>query len=341
MRNRRKRINFLKKLLIAIFFMAILLPTILCIILFYKVHSLQKTVELLLSTKASVEQEYTAVTQENAGESVEEEAKTLIEAEVHAEAGSLAETGSLTESDSPAGAEASLEAESLEEEPLMGADSLGGSTAENIEVKRKIYLTFDDGPSENTDEILDILKEYDVKATFFLVKKEEASLDEAYRRIAEEGHSVGLHSSSHVYSQVYDSMESFIIDFTDIQSFVYNKTGVMSYLYRFPGGSSNHVSHVDMGECIAYLKERNVTYFDWNVSMDDAEVLPHTTQQLVDNVMKDIDKSDTIVVLMHDASKRVQTVEALPIIIEKIQAMEDTVLLPITDTTQLVQHREQ
>ena len=117
---------------------------------------------------------------------------------------------------------------------------------------KKVYLTFDDGPSSNTDQILDILKDYDVKATFFVVGKTDERSVKAYQRIVEEGHTLAMHSYSHKYDEIYESKEAFARDLNSLQEYLYETTGVWPRIYRFPGGSSNTVSKVDMQELIEY-----------------------------------------------------------------------------------------
>lgn len=203
--------------------------------------------------------------------------------------------------------------------------------------RQKVYLTFDDGPSSNTAKILDILKEKGVKATFFVVGKEDEESKAMYRRIIEEGHTLGMHSYTHKYSVIYDSLESFQEDFERIRSYLTEITGVEPTIMRFPGGSSNKVSNLDMREFIRYINDQGITYYDWNVVSGDATSQVYTPEELVENVMKDVVKYDTSIVLMHDASTKGSTVEALDDIIDQLQAM-DMELLPIDENTRPIQH---
>lgn len=203
---------------------------------------------------------------------------------------------------------------------------------------RKVYLTFDDGPSSNTGRILDILAEYDVKATFFVVGKEDEKYKALYNRIVEEGHTLGMHSYSHKYDEIYQSVDSYAQDLSRLQEFLYDTTGVWCRYCRFPGGSSNTVSSVDMNELIAYLDEQDITYFDWNVASGDASSSYISADAILYNCMQQIPKFNECIVLMHDASNKNTTVQALPTLIEKIQAMEDTIIVPITEDTELIQH---
>ena len=203
---------------------------------------------------------------------------------------------------------------------------------------KKVYLTFDDGPSSNTDQILDILKDYDVKATFFVVGNTDERSVKAYQRIVEEGHTLAMHSYSHKYDEIYESKEAFARDLNSLQEYLYETTGVWPRIYRFPGGSSNTVSKVDMQELIEYLTDIGITYFDWNVASGDAVSRTLPAETIVNNCLSGIEKQKESVILMHDASNKGTTIEALPQIIEAIQEQGDAELLPNTDETEPVQH---
>ncbi len=226
------------------------------------------------------------------------------------------------------------------DQDTMALMNYGSSAEENLAEAGdtlKVYLTFDDGPSGNSDRILDILDDYNVKATFFVVGKEDEESKRIYKRIVDEGHTLGMHSYTHKYSYIYSSMDNFKSDFEKLQNLLYDVTGVDCDLYRFPGGSSNQVSNTDMGEYIKFLNEENVRYLDWNVASGDATSAPITVDDLVENVMNDVVKYKTSVVLMHDADSKDATVEALPTLIEKLQA-EGALILPVSDDTEMIQH---
>lgn len=201
---------------------------------------------------------------------------------------------------------------------------------------RRVYLTFDDGPSANTDRILDILAQYGVKATFFVVGKE--GYTDQYRRIVEDGHTLAMHSYSHKYNEIYQSVESYRDDLSRLQEFLYDTTGVWCRYCRFPGGSSNQVSKVDMHDLIAYLDGQDISYFDWNVSSGDASSDYVSPDNIVRNSTSQLQKFQEAIILMHDASEKKSTVEALPELIETIQAMEDTKIVPINDDTEPIHH---
>ncbi len=203
---------------------------------------------------------------------------------------------------------------------------------------RKVYLTFDDGPSDNTGRILDILADCDVKATFFVVGKEEKKYQSLYKRIVEEGHTLAMHSYSHRYNEIYQSLESYSADLSRLQEFLYDTTGVWCRYVRFPGGSSNTVSRVDMRELIAYLDDQDMSYFDWNISSGDAASGYISPDTIIRNCTAKLQDYDEAIILLHDASEKDSTVEALPELIETIRAMDDTKILPITEDTERIHH---
>lgn len=229
-------------------------------------------------------------------------------------------------------------------EGMAGTDREEGEEpddAESVEDNiRRVYLTFDDGPSIYTEQILDILDEYGVKATFFVVGTQAESYPDRYREIVERGHTIGMHSYSHVYSDVYKSKESFIKDYQKIRDYITETTGVTPTIYRFPGGSSNTVSKTDMDELCSYLTGEGVTYFDWNISSGDATRYPLSPERIAYNCLSTVGNFKNAVILLHDTGTKYTTVQALPAIIEGLQRMEDTQILPITDATETVQHRK-
>ncbi len=209
---------------------------------------------------------------------------------------------------------------------------------ETEDARKEVYLTFDDGPSQSTDKILDILKEYDVKATFFVVGKTDEHSVSMYQRIVDEGHTLAMHSYSHKYDEIYESKESFVEDLTKLQEYLYQITGVWPRFYRFPGGSSNTVSTVDMQDLIAWLNENGITYYDWNVSSGDATRENLSVDEIVENCVGKLDNVNVCMILMHDANDKITTVEALPKVIERISERGDAAILPVTDESKPVQH---
>lgn len=163
-----------------------------------------------------------------------------------------------------------------------------------------IYLTFDDGPGPYTDQLLDVLAKYNVKATFFVVNTPYIS---KIQRAANEGHVIGIHTATHKFSQVYASDEAYFEDLYKMQGIIEQYTGVKPTLLRFPGGSSNMIS-VDYNQGImtrltAEVEKRGFTYFDWNVDSDDAG-RAKTVDKVFENVVNGIGNKQNAVVLQHD-----------------------------------------
>lgn len=291
---RRKRVQWLKRIILITLIAAIIFPIVLCLILMARTTRLEKQIEELRAVLAVMEEVEIQTDYEEIMQNMPEEDIT-------------------------------------QQEPLEEAET---------EKLRKVYLTFDDGPGIYTDEILDILSEYDVKATFFVIGKTGEEAQRLYKRIVEEGHTLGMHSYSHKYSEIYESRESFEADYRKLHDYLYEVTGVDSKYYRFPGGSSNTVSNVEMEELVSFLTEEEVTYFDWNISSGDASGKVLSVEQVVDNCTENVENYNSAFILLHDTKEKRTTVDALPMIIEKILAVEDTQIVPITEETGPVQHRK-
>ncbi len=184
------------------------------------------------------------------------------------------------------------------------------------------YLTFDDGPSNNTLKILDILDSYGIKATFFVVGTAKR---EYMPQITSRGHAIGLHSTTHKYDVIYKDINSYLADIQGISDIVFNATGVRSNIIRFPGGSSNMVSasHCPgiMTDLTTRMPSLGYSYYDWNVSSGDASAARVPAATIVKNVLNGAKGKSSICVLMHDNGGKTTTVEALPSIIEGLDAM--------------------
>lgn len=189
----------------------------------------------------------------------------------------------------------------------------------DVDDGKKVYLTFDDGPSENTAKILSILEKYDAKATFFVVYHKGDKNKKIYKRIVDEGHTIGVHSYTHNYKKIYASEKSFRQDVLKMKNFIKDLTGVETNIYRFPGGSGNQVSKVSIKKCIKVLKEESMIYFDWNVENGDAIGKKLSDKQLVNNVVKNVKNKNTPIVLMHDTETKDATVKTLPKVITSLQ----------------------
>lgn len=203
---------------------------------------------------------------------------------------------------------------------------------------QKIYLTFDDGPSIYTEEILDILKRYNVKATFFVTGMNMPQYKDCLQKILDDGHTLGIHTYSHVYNDIYESLEAFQEDFYKLRDYIYECTGEDIKIYRFPGGSSNTIVSAQVREQIMkWLKEENIQYYDWNVSSGDASNTLLSAEEIAENCINGIKKCNTAIVLLHDSGGKKSTIEALPLIIEGINRLDDTILLPMDEETVAIQ----
>ena len=296
--ERRARINRYKKVILIINFTILLVAILSCIFLIIKVNSLNKKIGNLEST-------------------IKEKDKEL----------SSKEKSTEDTSDVPV----------LEDDThFIKEPESNNQTYKDVDSEKVVYLTFDDGPSSVTSQILDVLDRYNVKATFFVNAKENSNITESYKDIVKRGNSLGMHSYSHIFDEVYESEESFISDTKKIHDFLYNITGVDVKLYRFPGGSST-TRTTNMNTYIAYLNSCGYTYYDWNVSSKDASSTKLTVDQVVHNVMSGVVGYDRAIVLLHDSPSKDTTVLALPIIIEKL-IEEGYEILPIVETTPPIQH---
>lgn len=286
---RKKRVKRIKKIIVGTAIVLLLLPTIMCLFLLVKVHSLEKQIETI-----------TKVSDSGVVKAQEKEVKTT-------KAPKKASTAEPT---------------------IKPTDDT---------TTKKVYLTFDDGPGSQTRKILDILKKNHVKATFFVTGKEDASSKKIYQRIVKEGHTLAMHSYSHIQDVIYDSKEAFEKDLKQINRCLYEATGVHTKFYRFPGGSSTQNTSLPIRNFIDVLKKNHYLYLDWNVISPDINNANATKEQVVTGVMQGVDAYDTAVVLMYDVADKPMTVKALPSIIKQIKA-KNYELLPVDESMILVQH---
>ena len=286
---RKKRVKRIKKIIVGTAIVLLLLPTIMCLFLLVKVHSLEKQIETI-----------TKVSDSGVVKAQEKEVKTT-------KAPKKASTAEPT---------------------IKPTDDT---------TTKKVYLTFDDAPGSQTGKILDILKKNHVKATFFVTGKEDPSSKKIYQRIVKEGHTLAMHSYSHIQDVIYDSKEAFEKDLKQINRCLYEATGVHTKFYRFPGGSSTQNTSLPIQNFIDVLKKNHYLYLDWNVISPDINNANATKEQVVTGVMQGVDAYDTAVVLMYDVADKPMTVKALPSIIKQIKA-KNYELLPVDESMILIQH---
>ena len=335
--RRRKRINLYKRIIVILIITMILLPTILCIILFFRINYLNRELNDL---KVSMLERDTILA---ADAKDTDKYKPLPEPPSSYYGSNTNTSDNRTEPSGetvtePSEEESTQESGGMEEEStevFRPATEYSAEVQQALNEGRKVvYLTFDDGPWEKTPILLDVLAKYNVKATFFVIGN--PGFEDMYNRIVDEGHTLAMHTYSHRYDVVYGGLESFENEVTQLSTYLQSVTGIKPYIFRFPGGSSTAQTN-NIKPYIDYINQENLVYYDWNVSSGDAVINPLTAEQIYNNVMSGIATQNVSVVLMHDSYCRETTVEALPAIIESLQAM-NALILPITEDTVPVHH---
>ena len=181
--------------------------------------------------------------------------------------------------------------------------------------KRVCYLTFDDGPSPNTERILKILDGYGIKATWFV--QGQVSYMSKIKKLWRDGMQVAVHTYCHSYEKIYASSKAFWDDYDKTARIIEKKLGFWPTIFRFPGGSINDFNRSTRSKIFKQAAKKGYHYFDWNVSSGDAvSVTPTPAKKIVSNVKKYSAQASSCCVLMHDTSVKDTTVEALPRIIK-------------------------
>lgn len=184
-------------------------------------------------------------------------------------------------------------------------------TASNL--KKIIYLTFDDGPSYKvTNNVLNILKENKVNATFFLIGNQVKDRGKVVKRIYNEGNSIGLHSHTHNYKIIYNNEELFIKEMIDCRDEIKKVVGISPNIIRFPGGSYKHLSESFLGK----LHENNFKVYDWNMENRDGLKPKTSPEELYEKAIEGSENKKRIILLLHCTDSHENTCKALPEIIE-------------------------
>ena len=185
--------------------------------------------------------------------------------------------------------------------------------------EKQVYLTFDDGPSKDiTPQILDILKQNDIKATFFVLGARVKLYPETLKREFEEGHYIANHGYSHDYKQIYQSKDTVFQEYVDCENAIktaLNNQDYNSYLFRFPGGSSGGKYSKIKSEAKDFMSSYGVAHTNWNCLTGDAEG-KKTKEDCIAELIHTKGNQNSLIVLMHDANDKTQTLEALPEIIQ-------------------------
>lgn len=307
--DRQKRVAKLKKMIIGLVITLIAIPTILCIVLVVKLVVIKGKVNNILDEKSKLENttEYSEEISSSSGEDTSEQ---------------------IAQSDTEDTTQQSTEEQTTT--PVVVEPLPDGKYA---------YLTFDDGPSANTMQILDILDNYGVKATFFVNGHTGEVMEERYKAIVDRGHAIALHTYSHDYNNVYGGLDKFEQEIVSLRNYIKEVTGVDTTLFRFPGGSSNSRTD-DIKPYIQWLNDNGYSYWDWNCSSGDATGTKPSAEQIVANCLVQADAGyKNLVILMHDTKPKDTTVEALPALIEALQA-RGYEIIAIDGRSTPVQHRK-
>ena len=179
------------------------------------------------------------------------------------------------------------------------------------------YLTFDDGPTHNTEKILDALKAYDAKATFFVLGETAERNPDILLRIWSEGHTIGNHSYNHDYDEVYGTREQFINELVKWEEAIGNIIGHENIikLLRFPGGSKDEWKYIYRN----IAAEMGYKYVDWTALNGDADSKPFSKERCMEEIKKYCTGRGDVVILMHDSAKKTITAEMMPEILEYLK----------------------
>lgn len=299
---RRKRVQVIKKIILITCIVLLVFPTILSIFLIVKVFDMQRQLDAVTTSREQMQPE---------------ESPDTVYAKDKAGQGETKQPSS-----SPAAVSGAA----------VDADG-------SVESAKKVYLTFDDGPGTQTSLILDVLKKEGVKATFFVIGKEDEYSKRMYKRIVKEGHTLGMHSYSHVYSDLYSSKKAFKKDLNKIYNYLYDVTGVYPKFYRFPGGSSTTGTDVPVDDLISILEEKGIIYLDWNIVSPDAVTPTVSKNKMITGILEGVAAYDTSIVMLYDVADHPTTVKALPEIIKRLKK-ENYELLPVDMSTTLIRHNQ-
>lgn len=218
-------------------------------------------------------------------------------------------------------------------------DQLAAGIAQGITYffyPKTLYLTFDDGPSEeNTLRVLEVLRKRNIKATFFLVGENVERHPEIARKIAAEGHTIGIHCYSHGYKDLYESAESYMADFERARQAVYRVTGVDAHIFRFPGGSINQYNQKVYAEIIREMTKKGYTYYDWNASLEDAVKEPDSAQLIANGVQTTLGRNK-VIMLAHDVVYNTGT-----ILDELLDSLPEYEIKPLSEDVEPIQFSEE
>ena len=180
-----------------------------------------------------------------------------------------------------------------------------------------VYLTFDDGPSVLTANLLYYLRQENVKATFFVVPERTELCYSMLKEISDAGHSIGIHSASHDYEKIYASVDAFLDDYNEAYQMIVEATGKAPEIYRFPGGSINDYNSDTRNEIIKEMNRRGFTYFDWNVDSNDWQGIGWT--ELYTDTLNAAEELTSPVILFHNTGDRDNTILVIEDVIKALK----------------------
>ncbi len=199
----------------------------------------------------------------------------------------------------------------------LGARMTAVPVISYAEEEKEIYLTFDDGPSTVvTGRILDTLKEEGVKGTFFVVGERIAGREDVLARIAREGHTLGVHSYTHRYGEIYASDGALLEDVRRCKALIEKTAGVTPAVYRFPGGGTK-----DYARQKALLEGEGFAVIAWNAVCGDEEIPHASAETLTETAVKTAKGKNRVILLLHDSAPHRATAQALPAIIARFRDM--------------------
>ena len=187
---------------------------------------------------------------------------------------------------------------------------------------KRAFLTFDDGPSPVTPKILDILKQENIKATFFVLGSNVDARQDIIKRMYDEGHYIANHGYSHIYSQIYASPQAVLDEYNACNDKVKNAIGVPEYnshLFRFPGGLAGGKYAEIKQQARELLSQNDILNVDWNALTGDAETNNLSVDFELSRLSQTICNKNSVVILMHDAVAKSVTADALPQIISSLK----------------------
>lgn len=191
---------------------------------------------------------------------------------------------------------------------------------EDVEGDKVVYITFDDGPWEGTSQLLDLLDQYNVKATFFVTAQylEEDKLIDALKEIHDRGHAIAVHTYSHDYDVIYSSVESYVKDFHKMDDIIFRATGERSSIFRLPGGSNAKYSSDIRTDLLTEMNYRGFVYYDWNAY--DGGCDNYSIDGMISKAVREASAHDKGILLMHDTKAQSFILQTLPDIISQLRS---------------------